>query len=1326
MAEKPRKLLQNARYFLQEELGQGSFGIAYKAWDGELNQYVVIKTLREKPRNDASFIKHVERFKQEGQRLIQLGIDPHDHIVGASRLFEEDGIPYLVMDFIEGQDLWERVESQGALRELEAVKYICQIGEALSKVHQAGLVHRDAHPGNIILCPDRKAVLVDFGLVGEIVPTRKTYDHYAHGLFAPYEQKLGSREPTVDIYALAATLYFAVTRQFPPPADDRKYRDVPLDPPQRYASLSDTAIQAILKGMAVEAKDRPSSIQEWLKMLRGEVAPADQALQPRKSTITNQPYYISRKPAEDFLGRFAKALKEPETHPLLFHVYGFGGVGKTTLTKQLKEAYEQKADIAEVSFRLTSGLTRDIETPLKLMAKLYKQLPPDLLEPDPFTLLDDQYHQTVHKLTTQPIKGESVEAEQLNTVRDWVELGSLTLLSAASSVNSSALGSFDGFGKAEGMLGDAPQASASAKERMQQLLQQHPATKNDRELQSLILEPIPKLTQAFAEALIERTKKQKRPVILVLDTYEQALPDIDTWLWQYLLEDTALQSYPIRLVVAGRRSLLEPGKEGWRKLQQDRDLIDERQLTAFDKDQTKTYLQKIGISKPQEIQKIYKVTKGLPYYLDWIRREKEGGRDIDFSRGNQAIVELLLQGLKEPKQKEIVKLAACCRWFDRSLIEHLLKQQAIDIQATDATGYFDWLRQCDFVEYAQGRYRLDDVARDVFRRSLSLENKEQFRQIHERLASYFEQKANQEVPPDSPAPEKYENPDWCQYTAEFLYHGLFARKDDGQRQFLSHLFASRYLKEIEVVISPFAAVAAETAVENYRLLPSPTEKFLKSIKLVFPFGWVMLAADPAKYKINYENGSDPSKEQIEAGLKPCFIQVDLIDDGLGKYAGLLYKSLRCRTHDQRVDLLLRAKEQAERIATATYPEFSASLFGKVGIGLGKSGCHEEALASFDKALELQPEFYIAWGNRGNALFNLERYEEAIASFDKALEIKPDSHNAWNNRGNALFNLERYEEAIASFDKALEIKPDSHDAWNNRGSALGNLGRYEEAIASFDKALEIKPDSHDAWNNRGSALGDLGRYEEAIASFDKALEFKPDFHDAWRNRGVALENLGCYEEAIASFDKALEFKPDSHDAWNNRGSALGGLGRYEEAIASFDKAVEFKPDFHGAWRNRGSALGDLGRYEEAIASYDKALKIKPDGPDALSYRGLSLSRLGRYDEAVSNHDEALKLQPEFPLWWANRGIVLARSGRYEEALASCDKALELQPNDESGYYGKACCYVLQGDVELAIANLQQAIHLNPDRCRREAKTNLDFDSIREDDRFQALIQDGSDG
>ncbi|MEG3834959.1 tetratricopeptide repeat protein, partial [Microcoleus sp. AT8-B2] len=84
----------------------------------------------------------------------------------------------------------------------------------------------------------------------------------------------------------------------------------------------------------------------------------------------------------------------------------------------------------------------------------------------------------------------------------------------------------------------------------------------------------------------------------------------------------------------------------------------------------------------------------------------------------------------------------------------------------------------------------------------------------------------------------------------------------------------------------------------------------------------------------------------------------------------------------------------------------------------------------------------------------QEYTEAIASYDKALEIKPDYHESWNNRGNALVNLGRLSEAIADYDKALEIKPNYHESWHNRGNALVNLGRLSEAIADYDKALEI--------------------------------------------------------------------------------------------------------------------------------------------------------------------------------------------------------------------------------------------------------------------------------
>jgi tetratricopeptide (TPR) repeat protein len=189
----------------------------------------------------------------------------------------------------------------------------------------------------------------------------------------------------------------------------------------------------------------------------------------------------------------------------------------------------------------------------------------------------------------------------------------------------------------------------------------------------------------------------------------------------------------------------------------------------------------------------------------------------------------------------------------------------------------------------------------------------------------------------------------------------------------------------------------------------------------------------------------------------------------------------------------------------------------------------------------------------------EEYAKAIASYDKALEIKPDFHEAWHNRGTALDDLGRLEEAIASYDKALEIKPDLHEAWNNRGIALRNLGRLEEAIASYDKALEIKPDKHEAWNNRGSALARLERLEEARASFDKALEIKSDLHEAWTNRGNALGTLGRLEEAIASYDKALKIKPDDPEAFYNKACCYALHSQIDQAILNLQQAINLNPD-----------------------------------------------------------------------------------------------------------------------------------------------------------------------
>jgi tetratricopeptide (TPR) repeat protein len=262
---------------------------------------------------------------------------------------------------------------------------------------------------------------------------------------------------------------------------------------------------------------------------------------------------------------------------------------------------------------------------------------------------------------------------------------------------------------------------------------------------------------------------------------------------------------------------------------------------------------------------------------------------------------------------------------------------------------------------------------------------------------------------------------------------------------------------------------------------------------------------------------------------------------------------------------------------------------------------QEKLAEIKAYLSDSPSLdpiraYELWNEKGLIHAMGKEYEQAIASWDRALEFKPDDHEAWNNRGIALANLGRFEDAIASYDRALEIKPDFHDAWYGRGIALGNLGRFEQAIASYDRALEIKPDFHDTWYGRGFALGNLGRFEQAIASCDRALEIKPDDPYAWNNRGNALGNLGRFEQAIASYDRALEFKPDYPDTWDNRGYVLTCMGRYKDALESCDRAIKINPNHANAYYNKACCYGLQNNVELAIENLQRAINLDVEYQD----------------------------------------------------------------------------------------------------------------------------------
>ena len=268
--------LQGGRLVIERILEESGFGITYKAMHRGFNAPVLIKTPKEQLKFDPNYHEYVKRFIREARILKQLAADPHPHIVRVYDLFEEDNTHCLVVEFIVGKSLFELVQQQGALPEAQALKYIGQIGDALKVLHAAKLIHRDATPLNIILSDPETAVLIDFGISGEIVPITISSTGLCNPAFAPYEQfrdkkDLKQDQPTVDIYTISASLYYAVTGRYPTDCLSRKVDDEQLVPPkQLLPSLSNAVNEAILAGMELKPENRPQSMGEWLRLLEKE------------------------------------------------------------------------------------------------------------------------------------------------------------------------------------------------------------------------------------------------------------------------------------------------------------------------------------------------------------------------------------------------------------------------------------------------------------------------------------------------------------------------------------------------------------------------------------------------------------------------------------------------------------------------------------------------------------------------------------------------------------------------------------------------------------------------------------------------------------------------------------------------------------------------------------------------------------------------------------------------------------------------------------------------------------------------------------------------
>ncbi len=190
---------------------------------------------------------------------------------------------------------------------------------------------------------------------------------------------------------------------------------------------------------------------------------------------------------------------------------------------------------------------------------------------------------------------------------------------------------------------------------------------------------------------------------------------------------------------------------------------------------------------------------------------------------------------------------------------------------------------------------------------------------------------------------------------------------------------------------------------------------------------------------------------------------------------------------------------------------------------------------------------IAYNNRGNIYNENGVYDLALADYQKALAINPNYAEAYNNRGALHFFEKSYQAAFDDFSKAIAIDPTYADAYSNRGNIYSQNGQFDLAIKEFDETIKLKPLLWKAYVNRGSIYKVQKKYPLALSDYNKALEISPNYVDGYYDRGEIYMSLNNYDAAINDFSRALQLAPKYSGAYLNRSIAYGLKRLYKESL-----------------------------------------------------------------------------------------------------------------------------------------------------------------------------------
>lgn len=460
-----------------------------------------------------------------------------------------------------------------------------------------------------------------------------------------------------------------------------------------------------------------------------------------------------------------------------------------------------------------------------------------------------------------------------------------------------------------------------------------------------------------------------------------------------------------------------------------------------------------------------------------------------------------------------------------------------------------------------------------------------------------------------------------------------------------------------------------------------------------------------------------------------------------------YSLLQLGQYDQALNSLDKALKIQEE---------NAELWYFKGKTLENLGNFEEALISYEEAIKLNGRYYQALDGKAIALMKLnkeenkeENEEEAFNSWEKAFEINPNYFQGWLNRGLILISKDQYNEALENFDKAIEINNDYYHAWLVKARLDADFGRYQEALKIWNKLFadfNNKKEQNIYLENRAlisiNLADELLNYAIKIYKtlldkitiysqqkreivnelLDKTLILDPTSPKAWWYKGKGIKysfdlsrlerdktRLNCYFKALLYFNKNDKDYDELYQEHlfvkNHFASDLNAdaqehikAGEFQEAIEELSESITIFEDLKehkdiiNSYRLRGHLYSQLGQYQDAINDFNKALLFESDS-HYLTYaeRGTSYQLLGDFQKAIDDYSLALEIKPTFECY-NSRGLLYIEQKQYSLAIDDFTEAINLKPSEANCFYSRAFAKAQLSQIQAAIDDFLQAAEL----------------------------------